>query len=169
VLHLNQVLNVSEAKESGREVVVLDQVIAETIDSIALLAQNAAVNIYNETPQGIQLSVVPAYLESIILNFLTNGIKYKSSERSAYIKINAYKKDRYVVITFEDNGLGMDLNTYGQKLFGMYKTFHDNQDAQGIGLFITKNQVEAMQGRMEVESREGVGTTFSVYLPALRW
>jgi signal transduction histidine kinase len=49
-------------------------------------------------------------------------------------------------------------------MFGMYKTFHDHPDSRGIGLFITKNQIEALGGKIEVESQERVGTTFRVYL-----
>ena len=46
----------------------------------------------------------------------------------------------------------------------MYKTFHGNEDARGIGLFITKNQLEAMKGKIEVESKEDEGSTFKIYL-----
>jgi signal transduction histidine kinase len=47
-------------------------------------------------------------------------------------------------------------------LFGLYKTFHKHQDAQGIGLYITKNQIEAMKGKVIVNSKVGVGTTFKI-------
>jgi len=53
---------------------------------------------------------------------------------------------------------------HGTKLFGMYKTFHENADARGIGLFITKNQVEALGGTISVNSEVGVGTTFRLSL-----
>ena len=45
----------------------------------------------------------------------------------------------------------------------MYKTFHKNQNSRGIGLFITKNQVEAMGGKIEVVSEVNKGTTFKIY------
>jgi signal transduction histidine kinase len=45
----------------------------------------------------------------------------------------------------------------------MYNTFNGNSDAKGIGLFITKNQIEAMQGKIEVTSQLGVGTIFKVF------
>ena len=45
----------------------------------------------------------------------------------------------------------------------MYKTFHKNQNARGIGLFITKNQVEAMGGRIEVYSEVNKGTMFKIF------
>jgi signal transduction histidine kinase len=62
----------------------------------------------------------------------------------------------------KDNGLGIDLEKHGNRLFGMYKTFHKNANARGLGLFITKNQIEAMNGMVEVESEVNVGTTFKI-------
>jgi len=58
--------------------------------------------------------------------------------------------------------MGIDLEKNGDKLFGMYKTFHGNADAKGLGLFISKNQIEAMGGSVEVESKVNVGTTFTI-------
>ncbi len=68
------------------------------------------------------------------------------------------------MISFEDNGLGIDLKKHKAKIFGMYKTFHKNKDSRGIGLFITKNQIESLGGRIEVESGVDKGTTFKLYL-----
>ena len=65
-------------------------------------------------------------------------------------------------MVIEDNGLGINLEKHGEKLFGMYKTFHKNANARGIGLFITKNQIESMGGSIEVESKVNVGTTFKI-------
>ena len=98
-----------------------------------------------------------------MLNFLTNGIKYRATERESYIKIKSEKLNHYIVLLIEDNGLGIDLKRHGNKLFGMYKTFHGNPDSRGIGLFITKNQVEALGGRIDVDSTVGIGTTFKIF------
>ena len=67
------------------------------------------------------------------------------------------------VLSIADNGLGIDLKKYGDKLFGMYKTFHNHCEARGIGLYITKNQIDAMNGKVEVLSEVGKGTTFNIY------
>ena len=56
-----------------------------------------------------------------------------------------------------------EVQRHGKKIFGMYKTFHRNKDAKGIGLFITKNQIEAMNGHIEVESEVNKGTTFKLF------
>ncbi|MFW5762305.1 MAG: ATP-binding protein, partial [Cyclobacteriaceae bacterium] len=58
--------------------------------------------------------------------------------------------------------LGIDLNKYGNKIFGIYKTFHNTSSAKGIGLFLTKNQVEALGGTISVESNVNEGSTFRI-------
>jgi signal transduction histidine kinase len=84
--------------------------------------------------------------------------------RDSYVTVSSENIGDYLKIIIQDNGLGIDMKRHGNKIFGMYKTFHKNADARGIGLFITKNQIEAMGGRIEVESEEGKGTTFIVTL-----
>jgi len=95
---------------------------------------------------------------------LTNAIKYKSVEKAAYVKITTKDKSNYIELTFEDNGVGIDLKRYGDKLFGMFKTFHPHPEAKGIGLFITKNQIESLGGKVKVESEINKGTKFIISL-----
>ena len=73
------------------------------------------------------------------------------------------KINGFTVLSVFDNGLGIDLNKNANKIFGMYKTFHQNDDARGLGLFIIKNQIEAMGGKIDLESELGIGTTFNIY------
>ncbi len=110
------------------------------------------------------VNAVPAYLESILLNLYTNALKYKSSDRNPIIEISSSVELDWVIIEFKDNGLGIDLDRHKDKIFGMYKTFHRNKDAKGIGLFITKNQIESMNGTITVESKIDLGTTFYIKL-----
>ncbi|MBA6152430.1 PAS domain S-box protein [Gelidibacter maritimus] len=106
---------------------------------------------------------VPSYLDSILLNLLTNAIKYRSPYRLLKIEINTGKRNGHTYLSISDNGLGIDLDKNGLKIFGMYKTFHEHKDARGIGLFISKNQMEAMGGRIDVESQPNIGSTFTLY------
>ncbi len=69
-----------------------------------------------------------------------------------------------MLLSFQDNGQGIDLKRHGDKIFGMYKTFHKHKDSKGIGLFITKNQVEAMNGSIKIESKVNEGTTIYIKL-----
>lgn len=105
------------------------------------------------------------YLDSVLLNLISNAVKYNNPEKRAKVLLNAFELDDYIVLEVTDNGLGIDLSKHGDKLFSMYKTFHGNPDARGLGLFITKNQVDALGGRIEVDSQPGQGSTFRVFFP----
>ena len=76
--------------------------------------------------------------------------------------MEAEKNQNYVIFKIMDNGLGIDLEKNKTKIFGMYKTFHNNKNALGLGLFMTKNQIEAMGGSISVESQVNIGTTFTI-------
>jgi PAS domain S-box-containing protein len=119
--------------------------------------------ILNRIDTTLLLWANPAYLDSIILNFLTNALKYRHPGRLPLIELTTAVEGRELAFRIRDNGLGIDLKRHGKDLFGMYNTFHGNDDAKGIGLFITKFQAEAMGGRIGVESSVNEGSTFSVY------
>ncbi len=164
IVHLNEVVVMNNAVGENLKPIHLRSVVDAAIQNIRAIAQEKNVRIENDIDDTLYVAGVDAYMDSIVLNFLTNGIKYKSDDREAYVRVHAIVKDGTVELEFTDNGIGMDLKRMKHKLFGMYKTFHGNDDARGIGLFITKNQVEAMGGRIEVESEENKGTSFKVYL-----
>lgn len=107
---------------------------------------------------------VAAYLDSILFNLLSNAVKYRSPDHSLQIHISCKQDYDYVHIEVADNGIGIDLERNGDKLFGLYKTFHNNHDARGVGLFISKNQAEAMGGNLVVSSTVRQGSTFTLTL-----
>jgi len=108
------------------------------------------------------LNTNKSYLESILLNLLTNSIKYKSDKRKLKININAHQLGDSVVLIFKDNGIGIDLERNKDKVFGLYQRFHDYPDSKGLGLYLVKSQVETMGGTISIESKVDVGTTFSL-------
>ena len=111
----------------------------------------------------------PNYLESILSNLISNALKYRSPERNPLIKLSSIKKaDGSIILTVSDNGLGIDMRMYRDKIFKIRKTFHKHPDAKGFGLFMTKNQIEAMNGKIWVESQPGVGTTFFIEFKPLQ-
>ncbi len=108
------------------------------------------------------LNTNKAYLESILLNLLTNAIKYKSENKKSKITISANKIDDTVFLIFKDNGIGIDLVRNKDKVFGLYQRFHDFPDSKGLGLYLVKSQVEAMGGTISIESEVNKGTTFTL-------
>ncbi|SFD47210.1 PAS domain S-box-containing protein [Algibacter lectus] len=102
------------------------------------------------------------YLESIFLNLVGNSIKYRSKNRVPEIFIKSEIIDGKVRLFFQDNGLGIDLEKHGHKLFGLNKVFHRHPEAKGVGLFMVKTQVEALNGTIYATSKVNEGTTFYI-------
>jgi PAS domain S-box-containing protein len=162
--NLKEIVNINLSATTPGKEIELSRILRKTIESVYPLARKDDVEIINEINSEVYVFGIEAYLESIVLNFITNGIKYKSPERKSYLSIRQLNHKDKIEIRFEDNGLGIDLEKHSNALFGMYKTFHRNKDSRGIGLFITKNQIESIGGRVNVKSIVGEGTIFSVFL-----
>lgn len=108
------------------------------------------------------LNTNKAYLESILLNLLTNSLKYKSNERTLKITISARQIENTIELKFKDNGIGIDLKKNKDKIFGLYQRFHDYPDSKGLGLYLVKSQVEAMKGTISIQSEVNKGTTITL-------
>lgn len=161
--NLNEVVALNSDVKTKAKVINLHDKITQIQHNFSSLTKNQKLSIINQVPESETIEIIPAYLESILMNFITNGVKYKHPDRPAKLCFSTEKIEDYTILSIKDNGIGIDLTKHGNKLFGMYKTFHNNEDARGIGLYITKNQIEAMQGKIEVESVVGEGTTFKVF------
>ncbi len=163
--HLNELLNIQSRINIHKESVSLIQVFTQTLESLVVDLNANNIHIENKIPDGFKFITDKAYLDSIVLNLISNAIKYRDPEKQPVITISAGFRNQVPYFYVEDNGKGIDMEKYGSKLFGMFKTFHGNKDARGIGLFITRNQIESLGGAIEVESELGNGTRFSVFLP----
>ncbi|MNR95661.1 Blue-light-activated protein [compost metagenome] len=162
--YLNEIITIQKNTNITKTRIRLKDEIEKTKRALSLAIRESQIKIVHSIPDDFTVLAIPAYLDSILLNLLTNAIKYKSPERQAVLEIDHETDGNYTFINFKDNGLGIDLEKNGHKIFGMYKTFHGNEDAKGIGLFITKNQLKAMGGKIDVESKVGIGSTFKVVL-----
>ncbi|UII32420.1 PAS domain-containing sensor histidine kinase [Fulvivirga ulvae] len=101
-------------------------------------------------------------LESIVQNLVSNAVKYKS-DKPLHIDVRTYNKGEYICMSVKDNGKGIDLTLYKDRLFGMYQRFHEDTEGKGLGLYIIKSQIESMGGEIEAESEPNVGSVFNVY------
>ncbi len=102
-------------------------------------------------------------LRSIVYNLIANAIKYHHPDRAPIIEVSSHQDDEYMVLTVKDNGLGLSKKNQG-KLYTMFRRFHDHVEGSGIGLYMVKRIVDNVGGKIEVESEEGEGTTFRIYL-----
>jgi PAS domain S-box-containing protein len=102
------------------------------------------------------------YLESIFLNMITNSIKYAHPDRKPHIQIRSSVENKIIKLSFEDNGIGLDMKTAKERLFGLYQRFHDHPDSKGIGLYLVYSQVTSLGGTIDTESEVGKGTKFTI-------
>ena len=163
LFNLNNIVNIQTSVEIIVEPLNLNEYVLRT-----LATQNAQIlfkqaTILNKIDDEIEINYNRAYLESILLNLISNALRYSNPTRKPVISITCFEENGQLVLRISDNGIGIDLKKYGEKMFGIYQTFNGNADARGFGLFITKNQVEAMGGKIAVESSLGKGTTFKIY------
>ena len=164
VNHLTEIVEVQNKSKLKFESINLSYYIQKVIEILRIQIKSSNATICNNVSPEITLMANTAYMESIILNILTNSIKYRHSDRKLIIELDARVIENELVICIKDNGLGINLAKHKEDIFGMYKTFHGNSDATGVGLFITKLQVESMGGHIEVASEEKKWTAFSIYL-----
>ncbi|SIT75998.1 GAF domain-containing protein [Pontibacter indicus] len=159
---LNVILE-SELKLPVSEPVYLPAVVERELQNLqaVLIESGAQVELDLEVET---LKAPRVYLESIAHNLISNALKYRSSQRQPQIKIRSWQSEKGVCFSVTDNGLGLDIAKYGDKLFNLYKTFHGNKDAKGLGLYLTRIQAEALGGYVEVESTPNHATTFMVCL-----
>lgn len=160
---LNQVVDINTNINIEKKSVNLNKQLAKVQQNLAAFLTEHNAKIENSVSAKVFVKAVPSYLDSILLNLITNAVKYRHPERNPEIKISTKKENNFIILSVQDNGLGIDMKKHSEKLFGMYKTFHRNKDSRGIGLYITKNQIEAMGGKILVESKVNQGTTFKVY------
>jgi PAS domain S-box-containing protein len=105
-----------------------------------------------------------AYLESILYNFISNALKYHRSGVPPDITICTKMENDKVQLSVRDNGLGIDMERHGDKIFKLNQVFHAGHDSKGFGLYLTKTQVESLGGNISVESKPDEGTEFVVTL-----
>ena len=102
-------------------------------------------------------------LVQILLNLLDNALKYRSPGRQPVIAFRTYyRENTNLMLEIQDNGLGINMDRYGHQVFKLRKTFHHHPESRGVGLFMIKNQIEAMGGEITISSKEHEGSTFFV-------
>jgi signal transduction histidine kinase len=167
IKNLKELVMMNGGIEQNLTPINLAQAIDSAINVISHLHRETFITITNKVDKNITIWGFKAYIDSILLNFITNSIKYRSDARIPDIVFTSSVTGKFTVLKVKDNGVGIDLKKNKPKLFGLRNTFNGNKDANGMGLFITKNQVEAMGGKIEVESELNKGTLFKIYLKSV--
>ena len=120
-----------------------------------------------EITLGLQIRFIhypKAYLENILYNLVSNALKYSLQHTPPKIMIATQEMNGRVQIIVKDNGMGIDLDKYGDKVFKLNEVFHQGYDSKGVGLYITKTQIESFGGTIELKSKLNEGCEFIVTL-----
>lgn len=162
---LSQTLQVKDQVNKKKEDVFFGQLVEEITFSInnMMIAEDVTIHCDFEALQS--LFTVRGYLYSIFYNITLNSIKYRRPEVAPVIIIkSAIVKDQ-LLLTFEDNGKGIDMQKNGAHLFSLYKRFDTTTEGKGMGMFMVKTQIEELGGNIYVESQIGAGTKIMISLP----
>ncbi len=145
--------------------VLLNDIIYRTLENNNGLVKQHGVKIHNEVSEKFTVRAVPVYLENIVSSLLVNAIKFKNSNKQPVVFVSTQVVDDYYIFSIEDNGIGIDLNKKGDKIFQLYKTLQNMDSSSGMGLYLAKYQIELMGGKITVDSTLDKGSIFRVYLP----
>jgi PAS domain S-box-containing protein len=169
--HLNETLNelidsvrIQENKDIRHDPILFNTVFDKTrviLDTQILTSKAIVTANFSEVPN---IKYPKIYMESIMLNLLSNSIRYRSPDRVIKVHFRTAFDNNKILLIVTDNGLGIDLKKNGHKLFGLNNTFHRHPESKGVGLFMIKTQIEAIGGSILVESDVNKGTTFKIIL-----
>ncbi len=164
---LNSILSLKNDRQEDLEVLHLATLLENVKEFVGSDIEKSAATVNIDVSRTPEILAIPSYAHSIFTNFLTNAIKYKHPDRPPIISITSFPTAKYIRIDVSDNGIGMDLEKVKARLFSPFSRFHAESkiEGKGLGLFLVKTQIEAMGGKIEIQSNVGVGTTFFVYFP----
>jgi signal transduction histidine kinase len=160
--HLAELGAIQTKTQEPKEKVYFERVLDHVRNTLRRTLIDSRSEIFSDFSEVPSIKYIPSYLESILLNLITNAVKYRHPERSPVIEIYTYKENDSDFLMVKDNGAGFDLEKYGNRIFNIYQTFHGNKDAEGVGLFLIRNKIESLQGTISVHSEIGKGSTFTI-------
>ncbi len=168
---VNDVLQLSRLEEAERDPEVCPMEIrraCETaIRSLKMMAKDRGIELKFETEEDVPLvNINQESIERVVINLLTNAIKYTPNGGIVTIKVEHLSESREVAVHIIDTGIGIPedcLEHVFDRFFRVEKKVHTVKGT-GLGLTIVKKIIEKHEGRVDVKSALGEGSTFSFYL-----
>ncbi len=159
---INNILQVKREVNEKKELISFSKLVNDILISFGNLNEKHQARIETDFSAVDEIFSLKVYLQSIFYNLISNSVKYRKPDVLPLIKIKSTKENGKIILTFTDNGLGIDLKAKGDKLFGLYARFHTHVEGKGMGLFMVKTQVEALEGKITAASEVDKGTEFSI-------
>jgi signal transduction histidine kinase len=160
---LNDILKIRQKVDESKQLINFAKFASDIQLSIEKLIENEHAMVLWNFTEDEEMVAIKSYLHSIFFNLISNSLKYRNPNVQPIINITIRKENGKTVLLFEDNGIGIDLSTSGEHVFGLYKRFHpDMAEGKGMGLYMVKTQVELMGGKISISSEVNVGTQFRI-------
>ncbi|MBC8769828.1 PAS domain-containing sensor histidine kinase [Arenibacter sp. BSSL-BM3] len=150
---LNKYVDLLSNKDSAKielEEVDFMMVLKQVKLSISSLLNNANVTFKVDFSglKGVRYNI--NFMESIFLNLLTNSIKYARPDVAPVISLTTRVEEGKKQLIYTDNGLGFDMEKFGDKIFGLNQKFHHNGDSKGVGLYLVYNHITSLGGAIAI-------------------
>jgi PAS domain S-box-containing protein len=162
---LNNYVDLLKEKQTGQvlvEEVNLHDSLKAVLQSINSVIHTSKVTIHHDFSKAEKIRFNKPYLKSVLLNLITNSIKYARPDTPAVISIFSLKKNGLTQLVIADNGLGFDMDKVKDEIFRLHQKFHNHTDSKGIGLYLVHSHVTSLEGKIEVESKINEGTRFTI-------
>ncbi len=162
IMDINSILELKHHVNEKRELIKFSELLGEVEYSLDNAITDENVQIRSDFSEIHSMISLKSYLYSIFYNLISNSIKYRQPNTNALIEITSSLVNDNIIITFKDNGMGIDMKQNSNYLFGLYKRFHNHVDGKGMGLYMVKTQVESLGGKITVKSEVNKGTEFTI-------
>ncbi len=166
---IHDIVNYSRNSRLAIEPDLIDfkELIQESFDQLRFMESSASIEQIIEIEPDINFHSDKGRLGIIFGNLISNTIRYSDTLKpKPFTKVSVQKTNDGVKISVTDNGQGIG-DTHQEKIFDMFYRATDNKPGSGLGLYILKEALKKIKGRVEVESVIGEGTTFTLFLPNL--
>jgi PAS domain S-box-containing protein len=161
-LELSRVAKIAPGQ---RAVVSLDSVVRGSLRELESdINESGARVVADELPD---VFASPSQVQQVMVNLISNAIKYRHKDRAPVIRISAGRADRMIEVTIRDNGMGFD-DRHSEQIFGMFQRLHppEQHPGTGIGLTVCRKIIEGHDGTISARSTPGEGAVFRFTLPA---
>ncbi|CAM4308328.1 PAS domain-containing sensor histidine kinase [Zobellia nedashkovskayae] len=167
VNNLREMVGIRKEVKTKKERLVINDCIFKAEQNLSVELKESKTKICNEIFDSEKIKAYPGFLENLLTNCISNAIKFRKPNKPLVITISTKITKLYTILSIEDNGIGMDLNEKGDKLFKIGSSLGNDYDSRGMGLFLASYQMDIMNGKIEVESKPGEGAVFNLFFPHL--
>ena len=167
LINLKSIATIQEGKDKLEiSKVRIKNIVDDVVVLYKPLAERKNINVKTGVNSRITAMINPDVLKSVMRNVLNNAIKY--SNTGGEIRINAKDNEEFVIITIEDDGIGMDEEVRNSVLQGNYlmsKPGTGSEKGSGLGLTICIDLLEMNKGELDIDNNRENGTTLILKIP----